>query len=104
MVQSSGPERAEGKTSTVERAGGTAFFIGNLIMGSHLRTNYPSRDIGGEIVHEAAKRSAFKDQDIVIAKLDVVPQDSGKICMDPVCLKSDRASTEINPLSRPLDR
>ena len=35
-----------------------------------MRTNYPTRDIGRETDYEAIKRHAFKDQGIVVAKLD----------------------------------
>jgi hypothetical protein len=35
-----------------------------------MRTNYPTREIGNQIDYEAMKRNAFKDQGIVVIRLD----------------------------------
>lgn len=35
-----------------------------------LSTNYPTRQIGKSIDYEAVKRNAFRDQGIVVARLD----------------------------------
>jgi hypothetical protein len=43
---------------------------GKLTMGIHLRTNYPTRDIGREMDCEAIKRNAFKDQGIVVVSVN----------------------------------
>jgi hypothetical protein len=42
---------------------------GKLTMGIHLRTNYPTRDIGREIDREAIKRNGYHDQGIVVASV-----------------------------------
>ena len=39
-------------------------------MTCRLATNYPTRQIGKSIDYEAVKRNAFRDQGIVVARLD----------------------------------
>jgi hypothetical protein len=39
-------------------------------MNLHLRSNYPTREIGRQIDTEAIKRHAFNNQGIVVAKVD----------------------------------
>lgn len=35
-----------------------------------LVTNYPTRDLGREVDYEAMKRNAYRDQGVVIVRLD----------------------------------
>ena len=39
-------------------------------MTTRLATNYPTQSMGRAIDYEAVKRNAFRDQGIVVAKLD----------------------------------
>jgi hypothetical protein len=39
-------------------------------MNFHLRSNYPTREIGRQIDYEALKRNGYRDQGIVVVKLD----------------------------------